>query len=49
MEFVRTEKEINQLLNECSEVEDMGTNIFPRMTYEQGIPYLKHYIWNAGA
>lgn len=37
MEIVRTEKEINQLLNECAEAEDMGTTKFPGMTYEQGI------------
>lgn len=37
MEIVRTEKEINQLLNECDEAEDMGTTKFPGMTYEQGI------------
>ena len=37
MEIVRTENEINQLLNECVEAEEMGTTKFPGMTYEQGM------------
>ena len=37
MEIVRTEKEINQLLNEYVEAEEMGTTKFPGMTFEQGL------------
>lgn len=37
MEIVRTEKEINQLLNQCVEAEETGISKFPGMTYEQGI------------
>ena len=37
MKVVRTEEEINRLLNECVEAEEMGTTKFPGMTYEQGL------------
>ena len=37
MKIVRTEQEVNQLLNECVEAEEMGTTKFPGMTYEQGL------------
>lgn len=37
MEIVRTDQEINQLLNQCTEAEEMSTTKFPGMSYEQGI------------
>ena len=37
MEIVRSEQEINQLLNQCAEAEEMCTTKFSGMTYEQGI------------
>lgn len=33
----RTEKEIDQLLNVCTEAEEHGGSNYPGMTYEQGI------------
>ena len=37
MYIVRTDEEINALLNECSEAEEFGKTKFRGMTYEQGI------------
>ena len=37
MEIVRSEQEINELLNQCAEAEEMCTTKFSGMTYEQGI------------
>lgn len=37
MEFVPTENEINNVLNECMEKEELGETRYPGMTYEQGI------------
>lgn len=36
-EIVRSEEEINNLLNECDEAEEVGQTKFLGMTYEQGI------------
>lgn len=33
----RTEEEINELLNKCSEAEEEGASRYPGMTYEEGI------------
>lgn len=32
-----TENEINNVLNECSECEDLGESKYPGMTYEHGV------------
>lgn len=37
MEFVPTENEIDNVLNECMEKEELGETKYPGMTYEQGI------------
>ena len=37
MEFVPTENEIDNVLNECIEKEELGETRYPGMTYEQGI------------
>jgi len=37
MEFVPTENEIDNVLNECMEKEELGETRYPGMTYEQGI------------
>ena len=37
MEFVPTETEIDNVLNECMEKEELGETKYPGMTYEQGI------------
>lgn len=37
MEFVPTENEINNVLNECMEKEELGETRYPGMTYEQGV------------
>lgn len=37
MEIKRTEKEIDELLNKCSEAEENGDTSYPGMSYEQGI------------
>ena len=37
MEFVPTENEIDNVLNECIEKEALGETKYPGMTYEQGI------------
>ncbi len=34
---IRTDDEINDLLNECDEAEEFGRPKFPSMTYEQGL------------
>ena len=37
MEIKKTEEEIDDLLNQCSENEDKGEQKYLGMTYEQGI------------
>ena len=37
MEFVPTENEIDNVLNECMEKEELGETKYPGMTYEQGV------------
>ncbi|MBO5602923.1 MAG: hypothetical protein J5957_10060 [Prevotella sp.] len=37
MEFVPTENEINNVLNECSEREELGETKYPGKTYEEGV------------
>lgn len=37
MNIVRSEQEIWDLLNQCTEAEETGTSNYPGMTYEQGI------------
>lgn len=37
MEILRSEQEIYQLLDQCSEAEAMSTSKFPGMSYEQGV------------
>lgn len=37
MKVMRTEDEVNDLLNQCVEAEDSGRSKFPGMTYEQGV------------
>lgn len=34
---MRTEQEINDLLNECMKAEENGTQRYPAMSYEQGV------------
>ena len=36
---VRTDKEINEVLNRCIVAENEGTSAYPDMTYEQGVKY----------
>lgn len=36
-QVVRTEDEIDELLNECSECEETGDSHFPGMSYENGV------------
>lgn len=35
--ITRTQDQIDDILNECSELIDEGTSKFPGMTYEQGV------------
>lgn len=44
MNVVRSENEINQLLNRCVESEESGISEFPGMTYEQGIKAAIEYL-----
>lgn len=37
MNIVRTEQEIYDLLNQCTEAEETGISTYPGMNYEQGI------------
>lgn len=37
MDIIRTDKEIDELMNRCIESENTGASEYPGMTYEQGI------------
>lgn len=37
MIIVRTDAQINDLMNRCAQMEDMGYSEYPGMSYEQGI------------
>lgn len=36
-QIVRTDDEMDELLNECSECEEMGNSHFPGMSYGNGV------------
>lgn len=44
MNVVRSENEINELLNRCVESEESGISEYPGMTYEQGIKAAIEYL-----
>lgn len=37
MTTIRTQKQIDDLLNRCAEAEETGESVYPGMSYEQGI------------
>lgn len=48
MEFVPTENEIDNLLNECMEKEELGETKYPGMTYEQGVKAALEWVQGYG-
>lgn len=44
MNVIRTQKEIDDLLNRCVESEESGISEYPGMTYEQGIKAAIEYL-----
>ncbi len=36
-QFCKTREEINEVIDECSELIDNGVSKYPRMSYEEGI------------
>lgn len=40
----RTDEEVNELLNRCSEAEENGESAYPGMTYEQGIKAMAEWL-----
>lgn len=43
---VRSDDQVNEILNTCSESEETGVSKFPSMTYEQGIE--QAILWLTG-
>jgi hypothetical protein len=37
MDIVRTEQEVDELLNQCAEYTEQGETKYPGLTYEQGV------------
>jgi hypothetical protein len=44
--IARSNKQVDDLLNKCSEQEDEGGSAFPGMTYEQGVKAGIEWIMN---
>lgn len=46
--LARTEEEIDELLNECSDQIEKGGSKFPGMTYEEGIENALRWVIDGG-
>ena len=44
--ITKSELEINELIDKCSEQENTGGSMFPRMTYEEGIKAALQWLFN---
>lgn len=45
--IMRTDEEINDLLNRCMEAEGNAKSKYPSMTYEQGVLYTIRWLFDA--
>lgn len=47
--IIRTQEEINEVLNRCSDAEADDDTTYPGMTYEQGARYMYNWLTDKAA